>query len=113
MLYPREGWLVRAVLPEAAPAQQQTGIQTALANLSKGEGPYPPTPETDVVVVVRRFVPVTVRHPRVPGIVVPRIAAERWGLVPMGLFSQKFSWRLRRRKKKKRKKKKKREKKKE
>jgi hypothetical protein len=68
-----------------------TAIQTALARLSEGECPYPPTPETDVVVVVRRFVPVTVRHSRVPGIIVPRTAAERWGLVPMGPFSQKVS----------------------
>ena len=42
-----------------------------------------PYPRPVVVVTVAWVVPVTVRHTRVPGIVVPRTAAQRFGFVPI------------------------------
>ena len=57
----------------------------------EGRSPHPHAPEPDVVVSVRWLVVVAVRHAVVPGIVVPRTAAQRFGPVPLKPFSQKFS----------------------
>jgi hypothetical protein len=62
------------------------GVHPAQADLRSTKfARIPHTPETDVIVSVAWFVPVTVRSPDVPWIIVPGPAAQRFGTAPMGM----------------------------
>jgi hypothetical protein len=71
----------------ALPAGLKSHPALAIACFSR-HCPYPR--RTDAVVSVAWFVPVTVRYARVPRIIVPRTAPNRFGLAPISGFSQNY-----------------------